>query len=104
MDERCESRAGFLDQPNRRFAEETQRALAADEKFRKIEAASRKPIGKTEKIVATTVLADRRTFLHNQRGMILEQRPQIMKRPVRAQQIAAIRIVEPIGLGIQPVT
>src|ERR1700704_5296237 len=99
MDECCESRARFFDQPKRRFAEETQRALAADEEFRKIEAASRKPIGKTEKIVAATVLADRRTFLRNQRGMVLEQRPQIVKRPVRVQQIVAGRIVEPLGLG-----
>ena len=74
MDERREGRAGFFDQPNGGFTEQAERAFAADKQFGKIEAASCKPIGETEEIVATTVLADSRTFLGNQRGIFLKQR------------------------------
>ena len=71
MDQRREGRARLLDQSNRRFAEQTECPLAADEEFGKIEAALRKPIGETEEVVAATVLADSRTFLRDQRGIFL---------------------------------
>ena len=71
MDERRDGRAGFFNQPNGGFTEETERSFAADKSFWKIKTASCKSIGETEEIVATTVLADSRTFLRNQRGIFL---------------------------------
>src|SRR5215813_7820093 len=104
MDNGRESCTGFLDQSNRRFTEETECALTADKEFRKIEATSRKPIGEAEEVVATTILTDIRAFLCDQRGVVVDQRPQISKWPVGLQQIGVGRIVEPIGPGIQPFT
>ena len=71
MNQRRQRRARFVDQSDRRFAEQTERAFAADEELGKIEAASCKPIGQTEEVVAATVLADRRTFLRDQCGVVL---------------------------------